>query len=143
MSEVQDVKLFIKRGTSDFSAGTTGHVKLLSHRVESRQVRCLVRGPRRSLTPPAVLRREPVWKVSMCVGLGPAVRCSYDEEQGVLRIALKEAVAVASAATACMSAEEDDRDSSREPQVVLYALKVSLAAALLRNFICATGAPLT
>ena len=79
----------------------------------------------------------------MCVGLGPAVRCSYDEEQGVLRIALKEAVAVASAATACMSAEEDDRDSSREPQVVLYALKVSLAAALLRNFICATGAPLT
>ena len=33
-SELRGVKLFIKRGTSDFSTGMTGHVKLLSHRVD-------------------------------------------------------------------------------------------------------------
>ncbi|KIP03816.1 hypothetical protein PHLGIDRAFT_223989 [Phlebiopsis gigantea 11061_1 CR5-6] len=33
-SELRGVKLFIKRGTGDFSTGMTGHVKLLSHRTD-------------------------------------------------------------------------------------------------------------
>lgn len=55
----------------------------------------------------------------MSVGLRPAVRCSFDEEQGVLRIALKEAVSHGGAV-----------DASGKPQVVLYALKVRLAGAV-------------
>lgn len=55
----------------------------------------------------------------MCVGLRPAVRCSFDEEQGVLRVALKEKI----------SSESGSADAG-QPQVVLYALKVGLAALL-------------
>ena len=49
----------------------------------------------------------------MSVGLRSAVRCSFDEQQGVLRVTLKEAVA-------------SDGELSGKQHVVLYALKVSL-----------------
>lgn len=54
-----------------------------------------------------VFRREPVWKVSMSVRLRPTVRCSFDEEQAVLRITLKEL-----------------DESTGDQQIVVYALKV-------------------
>lgn len=58
-----------------------------------------------------VFRRESVWKVSMSVRLRPTVRCSFDEDQGILRIVLKEAI------------EQDDVKSA-DQHVVVYALKV-------------------
>ncbi|OBZ74081.1 hypothetical protein A0H81_06264 [Grifola frondosa] len=89
-AELKGAKLFIKRGEREFSDGILGHVKLLAHR-ESGAQRLL-------------FRREPVWKVSMSVRLRPAVRCTFDEEQAVLRVVLKELV-----------------DGTE--QVVVYALK--------------------
>ena len=56
-----------------------------------------------------VFRREPIWKVSMSVRLRPAVRCSFDEAQGALRVTLKERA-------------EDEQ----EEQLVIYALRVRI-----------------
>lgn len=55
----------------------------------------------------------------MNVRLGAEVRCTLDEEQGVLRIVLKEAV-------------ESDADAKEktDQEVVVYALKVSSRACL-------------
>lgn len=61
-----------------------------------------------------MFRREPVWKVSMNLKLGPGVRCTLDEEQGILRVVLKEAI------------EKEGLDKDQWPQeVVVYAVKVS------------------
>ena len=57
-----------------------------------------------------VFRREPIWKVSMSVRLRPAVRCSFDEAQGALRVTLKERA-------------EDEQ----EEQLVIYALRVRVS----------------
>lgn len=63
-----------------------------------------------------VFRREPLWKVSMNVRVQPAVRCTFDSEDNVLRIVLKEAV------------EDSDGPAATRPQeLVVYALKVRLA----------------
>ncbi|CCM02667.1 uncharacterized protein FIBRA_04771 [Fibroporia radiculosa] len=75
-AELKGVKVFIKRGDREFSDAILGHVKLLSHKQT---------GDERLL-----FRRELVWKVSMSVRLCPTVRCSFDEDQGVLRVSLKE-----------------------------------------------------
>jgi hypothetical protein len=48
----------------------------------------------------------------MSVGLCPATRCSFDEEQGVLRISLKEVI------------QNEDGSAVGGQQVVVYALKV-------------------
>ena len=60
-----------------------------------------------------VFRRESVWKVSMSVRLRPAVRCTFDENEGVLRVVLKEA-----------QEREDASSDRRKEDVVVYALKV-------------------
>ena len=49
----------------------------------------------------------------MSVGLRPTTRCSFDEQQGVLRIALKEAVL-----------NEDGSPVPGQQQIAVYALKV-------------------
>ena len=69
--------------------------------------------------PRTVFRREPIWKVSMSVRLRPAVRCSFDEAQGALRVTLKERA-------------EDEQ----EEQLVIYALRVrvSLLACIFLGF---------
>lgn len=95
-AELKGAKLFIKRGSGDFTTGMIGHLKLLAHKTDKSER--------------LVFRREPVWKVSMSVGLRPAVRCSFDENQGVLRVSLKEAVS-------------SDSGAAAEQQVVLYVLK--------------------
>ncbi|KAH9832653.1 uncharacterized protein C8Q71DRAFT_777513 [Rhodofomes roseus] len=97
-AEVKGAKVFIKRGESDFGDGIIGHVKLLSHK-ETADVRL-------------VFRRAPVWKVSMSVRLRPAVRCTFDEKEGVLRVVLKEV-------EECDGASLDRLKES----VVVYALK--------------------
>lgn len=56
---------------------------------------------------PTVFRREPVWKVTMSVRLRPTVRCSFDEPQGALRVALRELV-----------------EETQQEQLVIYALRV-------------------
>lgn len=55
-----------------------------------------------------VFRREPLWKVSMNVRVRPTVRCTFDEEDDVLRVAAMEAV-------------EDASD-----ELVIYAFKVCI-----------------
>ncbi len=49
----------------------------------------------------------------MSATIRPAVRCTFDEEQGILRITLKETVK-----------REDGVNSGTSQQVVVYALKV-------------------
>ncbi|EKM50585.1 uncharacterized protein PHACADRAFT_263946 [Phanerochaete carnosa HHB-10118-sp] len=95
-AELKGAKLFIKRGNGEFSTGMIGHIKLLSHKTEKSER--------------LVFRREPVWKVSMSVGLCPTVRCSFSDDQSVLRVALKEVVL-------------SDGEAAVQQQVVLYALK--------------------
>ena len=50
----------------------------------------------------------------MSVRLRPTVRCTFDEDQGVLRLTLKEAMD-----------EEPLTPNAQRQQVVVYALKVS------------------
>ncbi|THG92481.1 hypothetical protein EW026_g8433, partial [Hermanssonia centrifuga] len=97
-AELKGVKLFIKRGGKEFSSGMLGHVKLLSHN-NTHEDRL-------------VFRRELVLKVAMSATIRPAVRCTFDEEQGILRVALKETVK-----------REDAVDPGVCQQVVVYALK--------------------
>ncbi|KAI0367609.1 hypothetical protein BV20DRAFT_970391 [Pilatotrama ljubarskyi] len=91
-AEVKGAKVFIKRGDRDFCEGILGNVKLLKHR-QSGHERIL-------------FRREPVMKVSMNVRLRPIVRCSFEEAQGLLRVALKE-----------------PSEDVQQEQVIVYALK--------------------
>ena len=49
----------------------------------------------------------------MSVRLRPAVRCTFDEDQGVLRLTLKEAT-------------DEELLTPQRQQVVVYALKVSI-----------------
>ncbi|KAI8996491.1 hypothetical protein BD414DRAFT_478204 [Trametes punicea] len=102
LSEVKGAKVFIKRGGRDFCEGILGNVKLLRHKDT---------GHERIL-----FRREPVMKVSMNVRLGRLVRCSFDEAQGVLRVALKEPV-----------------EESQQEQIVVYAMKVRLSRDVLEQ----------
>ncbi|KAI0831893.1 hypothetical protein BC628DRAFT_1350403 [Trametes gibbosa] len=94
VTELKGAKVFIKRGERDFCEGILGNVKLLKHK-ETGHERIL-------------FRREPVMKVSMNVPLRPLVRCSFDEVQGQLRIALMERV----------------EDAAQQERVAVYALKV-------------------
>ncbi|KAJ6561209.1 hypothetical protein DFH09DRAFT_1160775 [Mycena vulgaris] len=93
--ELKGVKLFVKRGDDNFSGGMVGHIKLLSHRT--------------NLSKRLLFRREPLWKVSMNVRMQPTVRCTFDVQENILRVALKEL--------------EDKPDSA--PQTVIYAFKPS------------------
>ncbi|OJT07689.1 hypothetical protein TRAPUB_1450 [Trametes pubescens] len=92
IAELKGAKVFIKRGERDFCEGIMGTVKLLKHK-ETGHERIL-------------FRREPVMKVSMNVRLRPLVRCSFDEAQGQLRVALMEPA-----------------EDTQQERVVVYALK--------------------
>ncbi|KAI0630892.1 hypothetical protein C8Q77DRAFT_1219694 [Trametes polyzona] len=91
-AELKGAKVFIKRGDRDFCEGILGNVKLLKHK-ETAHERIL-------------FRREPVMKVSMNVRLRPLVRCTFDEAQGQLRVALMEPA-----------------EGTQREHVVIYALK--------------------
>lgn len=97
-SELKGIKLFIKRGKREFSTGMLGHAKLLVNKGEGAAKRRIV------------FRREPLWKVSMNVFLQPVVRCSFDEQECILRIILKEPL-------------EDTPSMSGIPNITIYALK--------------------
>ncbi|KAK7031456.1 hypothetical protein R3P38DRAFT_3187166 [Favolaschia claudopus] len=97
--ELKGVKLYIKRGEANFSGAMTGNIKLLSHKVTSAKR--------------LLFRREPLWKVSMNVRMQPTVRCTFDAQENILRVALK---------------EMPEKSGSVEgetagPQTVIYAFK--------------------
>ena len=62
---------------------------------------------------PSVFRREPLWKVSMNVRILPTIRCTFDDEDNVLRIVLKEAVEY-----------NDGSPETKSEELVVYAFKV-------------------
>ncbi|KAF8815429.1 hypothetical protein BYT27DRAFT_7249222 [Phlegmacium glaucopus] len=118
--ELKGVKLFVKRGEKSFSDGMLGHVKLLSNRT--------------TLDERILFRREPLWKVSMNLRVQPTVRCSFVEEENVLRIVLKEAVGGGNVGGNVGSSAEESSDSqagtgdavqreNTNQEVVVYALK--------------------
>ncbi|KAF5386376.1 hypothetical protein D9757_006644 [Collybiopsis confluens] len=75
-SELKGVKLFVKRGSQDFSNGISGQVKYLADKKTTNQR--------------VLFRREPLWKVSMNTKLQPTVRCTFDHQECVLRLLLAE-----------------------------------------------------
>ncbi|KAJ7876251.1 hypothetical protein B0H13DRAFT_2055446 [Mycena leptocephala] len=96
--ELKGVKMYVKRGEDNFSGGMVGHIKLLSHKT--------------TLSQRLLFRREPLWKVSMNVRMQPTVRCTFDAQENIMRVALKEL--------------QDKSDSeSAAPQTVIYAFKPS------------------
>lgn len=103
-----------------------GHLKLLAHTTGASErlggPRSLSRRRTVLLTrrTAAVFRREPVWKVSMSVGLRPSTRCAFDEQQGVLRVSLVEPVR-----------NEDGVAVAGQQQVVVYALKVRFVISVI------------
>lgn len=97
-SELKGVKLFIKRGNKAFSEGMVGHVKLLSDKKTQEQR--------------VLLRREPLWQVSMNIRMHPTVRCIFDAGENVLRLILKEAIE-----------QKDVPSQDWKHEVVVYALK--------------------
>ncbi|KZT20105.1 hypothetical protein NEOLEDRAFT_1076385, partial [Neolentinus lepideus HHB14362 ss-1] len=99
VAEVKGVKLLVKRGSRDFVDCSRGHIKLLSSNDPA--------GER------LVFRREQVLKLGMNVRLRPTVRCGFSEEDGVLRVILK---------------EPKDAERKAGEEVVIYALKAGTAS---------------
>ncbi|KAF5379439.1 hypothetical protein D9615_006515 [Tricholomella constricta] len=100
-AELKGVKLFVKRGNKPFSDGMIGHVKLLSDKT--------------TLHERLLFRREPLWQVSMNVRMQPAVRCTFDAEEHIIRLILKEAI--------IDQKKEDVPPADWDREVVIYALK--------------------
>ncbi|KAJ3974285.1 hypothetical protein EV361DRAFT_947169 [Lentinula raphanica] len=92
--ELKGVKLFVKRGSTDYSSGILGQVRYLSDKKTSSQR--------------LLFRREPLWKISMNTRLQPAVRCTFDPQECILRLLL---------------AESSGAKASGAMEVVVYALK--------------------
>ncbi|PBL00020.1 hypothetical protein ARMGADRAFT_527398 [Armillaria gallica] len=97
-SDIKGVRLYIKRGERDFTSGMLGHVKLLSNKTSENQR--------------LLLRRDPLWQVTMNVRLTPAVKCIFDEEELSLRVILAEIIE-----------REDVPVEQWAHEVVVYALK--------------------
>lgn len=97
-SDIKGVRLYIKRGERDFTSGMLGHVKLLSNKTSQNQR--------------LLLRRDPLWQVTMNVRLTPAVKCIFDEEDSSLRVILAETIE-----------REDVPVEQWAREVVVYALK--------------------
>ncbi|KAK0215829.1 hypothetical protein EDD85DRAFT_962616 [Armillaria nabsnona] len=97
-SDIKGVRLYIKRGERDFTSGMLGHVKLLSNKTSENQR--------------LLLRRDPLWQVTMNVRLTPAVKCIFDEEELSLRVILAETIE-----------REDVPVEQWAHEVVVYALK--------------------
>ncbi|KAF5316744.1 hypothetical protein D9619_006779 [Psilocybe cf. subviscida] len=93
--ELKGLKLFVKRGSSAFSEGILGQIKLLSN-LETQEQRLL-------------FRREPLLKVSMNMRLQPTVRAAFVPEENVLKLILKESIEVSATET--------------KQEVVIYAVK--------------------
>ncbi|CAL1714397.1 unnamed protein product [Somion occarium] len=123
IAELKGVKLWVKRGERDFTDGMYGHVKHLCHR-ETKEERL-------------VFRRESVWKVAMSVGLRPTVRCTSDEDQGFLRLALKETtdeqVAGSDATRQQVAVYVMRRGRVLKPDFVTFADTVAKSSRLLRT----------
>ncbi|TFK34027.1 hypothetical protein BDQ12DRAFT_690261 [Crucibulum laeve] len=96
--ELKGVKLYVKRGTKPFSDGMVGHVKLLSDKS--------------TLEERILFRREPLWKISMNIRVSPAVRCTYDADERVVRVVLKEPIE-----------QEGVPQQDWANEIVIYALK--------------------
>ncbi|KAI3600696.1 hypothetical protein WG66_014193 [Moniliophthora roreri] len=103
VSDLKGVKLFVKRGPREFTGGMLGHVKLLSSRNKN------------TVRERLLFRREPLWQVTMNALLRPSVRCTFDEEECILRVILAEA----------MNQEPlgDDLPAVINPELVVYAIK--------------------
>ncbi|KAF8196833.1 hypothetical protein K438DRAFT_1967835 [Mycena galopus ATCC 62051] len=97
--DLKGVKLYIKRGEDNFSGGMIGHIKLLAHKTTAAKR--------------LLFRREPLWKVSMNIRMQPTVRCTFDPQENILRVALKELPA------------EKSSPASEGPQTIIYAFKPS------------------
>ncbi|KAK0202339.1 hypothetical protein DFS33DRAFT_886513 [Desarmillaria ectypa] len=97
-NDIKGVRLYIKRGERDFTSGMLGHVKLLSNKTSQSQR--------------LLLRRDPLWQVTMNVRLTPAVKCIFDEEDLSLRVILAETIEW-----------EDVPVEQWAHEVVVYALK--------------------
>ncbi|KAJ4473330.1 hypothetical protein C8J55DRAFT_433706, partial [Lentinula edodes] len=93
-SELRGVKLFVKRGSNDYSSGILGQVKYLSDK--------------KTLVQRLLFRREPLRKVSMNIRLQPAVRCTFDPQECILRLLL---------------ADSSESKASGTTEIVVYALK--------------------
>jgi hypothetical protein len=65
--------------------------------------------------PSPVFRREPLWQVSVNIGLNPLVRCTFDEEAFALRLILKEPVD-----------QPNVPLEQRSSEVVIYVIKVNM-----------------
>jgi hypothetical protein len=98
VSELKGAKIYVKRGNKDFTDGMLGHIKFLSSQ-KTQSARLL-------------FRREPLWSVSMNVRLAPTVRCTYNAEDGVLRVIHKEPIEPG-----------DNVPTKASHQLVIYAIK--------------------
>ncbi|RDB18559.1 hypothetical protein Hypma_000304 [Hypsizygus marmoreus] len=98
--ELKGVRLLVKRGGKPFSDGMVGHVKLLSNKT--------------NLDERLLFRREPLWQVSMNVRMLPTIRCTFDADEHVVRVILKEPIE-----------KKDVPKEDWEREVVVYALKPS------------------
>ncbi|KAK7022895.1 hypothetical protein VNI00_016882 [Paramarasmius palmivorus] len=104
VSELKGVKLFIKRGKKEFTSAMMGGIKLLSSHKDGKKRERLL------------FRREPIWQVTMNALLRSGVKCTFDEEECILRVILAEAV------------NQDillpgNAPAVIEPEVVVYAIK--------------------
>jgi hypothetical protein len=64
-----------------------------------------------------VFRREPLWKVSMNVRMHATVRCTFDPQENILRVALKE-----------LPEKSASEEGAPIPHTVIYAFKVILVS---------------
>ncbi|KAJ3876159.1 hypothetical protein F5051DRAFT_332345, partial [Lentinula edodes] len=93
-SELRGVELFVKRGSNDYPSGILGQVKYWSDK--------------KTLVERLLFRREPLRKVSMNIRLQPAVRCTFDPQECILRL---------------LRAESSESKASGTTGIVVYALK--------------------
>ncbi|KAF5354560.1 hypothetical protein D9758_011192 [Tetrapyrgos nigripes] len=128
--ELKGVKLFIKRGTKEYSSGMLGHVKLLSSKGQDAER--------------LLFRREPLWKISMNARLQPTVRCSFDSEESILRVILPESSGACAEEGSSGSGDGVEKESSSSDkqsnvnssssksgadgghEIVVYAMKVGI-----------------
>ncbi|KAF9017631.1 hypothetical protein BDZ89DRAFT_1074658 [Hymenopellis radicata] len=100
--ELKGLKLFLKRGAREFNSPIGGHGKVLISRQKA--------------TKRILFRREPLWQVTMNLRLTSHVKCSFDDEDGVLRV-----VCLEDQETQQCSADLDKTQALKE--VVVYAFK--------------------
>ncbi|KAJ3931463.1 MAG: hypothetical protein NXY57DRAFT_212677 [Lentinula lateritia] len=93
-SELRGVELFVKRGSNDYPSGILGQVKYWSDK--------------KTLVERLLFRRKPLRKVSMNIRLQPAVRCTFNPQECILRLLL---------------AESSKSKASGTTGIIVYALK--------------------